>query len=65
MPSITGVRVKLTGNDGNAFMVLGRVKNAMKHAGIARSIIDAYVAEATKGDYNDLLAATMRYVEVE
>jgi transposase len=61
---LTDVTVKLVGEDGNAFAILGRVSVALKKAG-HKDIAEEYLKEATKGDYNDLLATTMRYVNVE
>jgi hypothetical protein len=62
--SITKVKVKLTGEDGNAFNILGRVQSAMRKAKVDQSIIDEYIKEATSGDYNHLLATTLKYVIV-
>lgn len=59
----TGVRVKLVGEDGNAFSILGRVSREMRNAGIPKETIDQYVREATSGDYNNLLRVTLSYVE--
>ena len=57
--------VKLIGNDGNAFSILGRVKLALKRAGADKEYIDQYLSEATLGDYDHLLAVSMGYVDVE
>jgi hypothetical protein len=57
--------VKLVGEDGNAWNLLGRVSRAMKAAGIPKETIDAFFAEATDGDYQNLLRVVMTYVEVE
>jgi hypothetical protein len=62
--SITKVKVKLTGEDGNDFNILGRVQSAMRKAKVDQSIIDEYIKEATSGDYNHLLATTLKYVIV-
>lgn len=59
------VAVKLSGQDGNAFTVLGRVIRAMKVAGLSKEQIAEYEREATTGDYNHLLQTTIKYVEVE
>jgi len=59
------VEVQLTGNDGNAYAVMGRVRQALRRHGVSKAIIDEYVAEATSGDYDNLLAVTMRWVTVE
>jgi hypothetical protein len=63
-PKQTGVCVKLTDYDGNAFSIMGRVSAAMRRDGIPRETILEYQAEATSGDYDHLLAVTMMYVEV-
>ena len=58
------VQIQLTGGDGNAFAILGKVQRAMRRAGLTPDQVAEYQAEATAGDYNYLLATTMRYVEV-
>jgi hypothetical protein len=57
--------VKLIGQDGNAFAIMGRVKQALKSAGADKEYIDKYLSEATSGDYDHLLVVSMEYVEVE
>ena len=59
----TNIKVKLTGKDGNAFMILGLVSGALKKAGKA-DLAKEFVDEATKGDYDHLLQTAMEYVEV-
>ena len=61
----TDVTVKLVGNDGNAFSVLGSVRKAMRKGGVSQEVIDDYLSEAMSGDYNHLLRVTMNYVNVE
>lgn len=56
--------VKLVGQDGNAFSILGKVQKAMRRAGATKEEIDSYIKEATAGDYDHLLMTTMEYVEV-
>ena len=60
----TKVKVKLIGKNGNAFAILGRVSSALKRAG-HKELAKEFLEEATKGDYNDLLATCMEYVEVD
>ena len=60
----TDVKVKLVGEDGNAFAILGAVSKALKRAG-HKDLVDEFMAEATSGDYDHLLATCMDYVEVE
>ena len=56
------VEVDLVGEDGNAYSILGRVQKAMRRAGLPKDEIDAYLKEATAGDYNHLLATTCEWV---
>lgn len=58
------IEVQLTGKDGNAFAILGAVAAALRKAGVSQAERDQYMAEATSGDYDDLLAVTMSWVEV-
>jgi hypothetical protein len=51
--------VKLAGEDGNAFSILGRVAVALRRAGVDDEYIENYQDRATGGDYNNLLAVSM------
>jgi hypothetical protein len=64
-PKYPNVTVKLVGRDGNAFAILGSVKSAMKRARVPNDEIDAFIVEATSGDYDNLLQTCMRWVEVD
>lgn len=57
------VKVRLVGEDGNAYAILGRVSHAITEAGYPQSLADRYVEEATSGDYDHLLRTTMKWVE--
>lgn len=57
-------KVKLIGEDGNAFLILGKTRNALRKAGAPKEVIDRYYEEATSGDYTHLLGVTMDYVDV-
>ena len=57
--------VKLVGEDGNAFSIMGHVKKALKHAGADKEYIDKYLEEETSGDYDNLLVVSMQYADVE
>lgn len=63
-PKYPNVEVQLTGEDGNAFAIMGRVQDAMRKAGIDRTELHAYMTEATSGDYDHLLRTTMKWVTV-
>ena len=60
----TGIKVQLIGRDGNAFCVLGTVKQALRRGGESQEFIEAFVKEATRGDYIHLLATCMKVCEV-
>ena len=57
--------VKLIGQDGNAFSIMGRVKKALMLAGADKEYIDKYLKESTIGDYSYLLTVSMEYVNVD
>jgi len=58
-------RVKLVGEDGNAYSIMGRVSVALKKAGADKEYIEKYHTEARSGDYDNLLRVTMEYVDGE
>ena len=64
MPKYPEIRVQLIGEDGNAFAIIGRVSKSMRQAGVAKEERDEFMAEATSGDYDNLLRVTMEWVEV-
>jgi hypothetical protein len=57
------IKVKLVGEDGNAFAIMGRVSKAMRRADVPKSEIDQFYKEATSGDYNHLLQTCMSWVD--
>jgi hypothetical protein len=61
-PRYPDICVQLSGEDGNAFAILGRTTRALRQAELAQAEIDQYYAEATSGDYDHLLQTTMRWV---
>ena len=58
------VTVQLTGMDGNAWGILGRVSKALRAAGVEQKYIEEYNEQAMSGDYDNLLRTTMEWVEV-
>ena len=56
--------VKLIDTNGNAFAIIGRVKDALHKAGADNEYVDKYQDEVMCGDYNNLLCVTMDYVHV-
>lgn len=59
------VKVKLVGEDGNAFSILAKTRRAMQRAGVSNEDIEAYLTEAKAGNYDHLLQVTMKTVVVE
>ena len=58
------VTVKLVGEDGNAFAIIGAVTRALKRAGHVEAAKECQ-HEMMSGDYNHLLQTAMEYVNVE
>jgi hypothetical protein len=58
------VTVQLTGTDGNAFAVLGRVRRALLETGVSDEEVKEFTDGATSGDYDDLLQTIMLWVNV-
>jgi hypothetical protein len=58
------VKAQLSGEDGNAFAILGRVAQALRRAGVSGEDIDRFHAEATGGDYDHLLRTCLAWVDV-
>ena len=57
--------VKLSGQDGNVFSIIGRVSKALKRAG-QQDKAKEFVDKATSSDsYDSVLQLCFEYVEVE
>jgi len=64
MDNPTKPTVKLTGEDGNAFAIMGTVAKALKKAGFSKEHIDKYYEESSSGDYDNLLRVATKYANV-
>tara|TARA_B110000259_G_C14009031_1_gene398920 strand:+ start:440 stop:637 length:198 start_codon:yes stop_codon:yes gene_type:complete len=64
MSKYPDVQVDLVGEDGNAMAIMARVSSALRRAGVSKEERDAYFAESTSGDYDNLLRVAMEWVEV-
>lgn len=60
----TDAVVQLTGEDGNAFSILGRVRRAIAKSNHPE-LAEAFMQEAMAGDYDHLLQTCMSYVTVD
>jgi hypothetical protein len=58
------IEVQLTGEDGNAFFIIGRVTKALRRAGVENDMIESFTNEAMSGDYDNVLTTSMRWVAV-
>lgn len=58
------IQVQLTGTDGNAFAIIGAVRNALRRGGASAEDVTAFQQEAMSGDYDNVLQTAMRYVDV-
>lgn len=58
------IEVELSGRDGNAFSIMGSVKNALRKAGVPKEEQDQYFQEATSGDYDNVILTSMKWVTV-
>jgi hypothetical protein len=58
------VEVQLTGNDGNAYAVMGAVQKALRRAEVPQHEIEQYLNQSMSGDYDNLLRVAMRWVTV-
>ena len=63
-PKYPNVVVQLSGQDGNAYAILGAVRKQMRRAQIPDSEIRAFSEEATSGDYDHVLQTAMAWVDV-
>jgi len=56
--------VKLIGEDGNAFAIMGTVAKALKDSGFSDEHIAKYYEESSSGDYDNLIRVAMKYANV-
>ena len=56
--------LQLTGTDGNAFAVIGKVRQALRGVGWTKAEISEATDEMMSGDYDHLLRTAYNYCEV-
>lgn len=56
-------KYSLVGINGNAFSIMGYVRNALKKEGL-KDRIKEYAQKATAKDYNHLIAVSLEYIEL-
>lgn len=62
-PLFPQVKLKLTGQDGNAFSIISRVSQALRKANVETEHIQTFQEEAMSGDYNNVLRTVMKYID--
>jgi len=63
-PRYPNVTVQLTGEDGNAYVILGLVNRGLQKAKVPKRDRDLFMQQATSGDYDHLLRTAMEWVNV-
>jgi len=61
---MTKSTLKLIGEDGNAFSILGKACREARRAGWSSEKIEKFQKDATSGNYDNLLRVVMEYFEV-
>ena len=64
-PKYPNITVQLTGQNGNAFNLLGIVQSAMRKHKVSYEDQKLFLDEAMSGDYDNLLVTCMKWVNVE
>lgn len=64
MAKYENIKIKLTGEDGNAFGILGKVTKALRDNGVHEDEVLTYRDNAMSGDYNHFLQTTMKLVSI-
>lgn len=57
------IKVEIT--DGNAFSIMGAIRNALKENEVPADEISEFLKECKSGDYDNLLMTCMDWVDIE
>ena len=58
------VEVQLSGEDGNAFIMVSRTRRALRKAGVPSGEIEQFTNEVTAGNYEDVIRVVGEWVDV-
>lgn len=58
------VDVQLSGEDGNAFFIIGKTRRALRKAGVPDEEVEQFTEEAESSDYENLLRVVGEWVNV-
>jgi hypothetical protein len=61
---LTDIKCRLVGTDGNAFALIGRVRESLRRGGRS-DLVEQFTREAMSGNYDNVIATCPKYVEVE
>lgn len=64
-PKYPDITVRLVGEDGNVFVIIGRVRAALRENGCSSSEVASFTDEAMSGDYDNVLQTVLRWVNAE
>ncbi len=64
MKERTKPKLRLTGEDGNAFLILGRAMKALQRSGASQGEIDHFLKEAQSSNYDHLIQTVMKWCDV-
>lgn len=59
------IEVQLSGNDGNAYAIMGAVQKALRRAEVPQHEIEQYLNQSMSGDYDNLLRVATNWVSVK
>lgn len=65
MTTQTKPTVQLSGEDGNVFLIIGRVSKALKRAGMAQEAAEFTTKAYNAKSYDEVLQLCMAYVDVQ
>lgn len=57
-------KLRLIGENGNAFFILGAAQSVARKNGVSEEDIDAFMEEAMSDDYDHLIQTVMKNFEV-
>jgi hypothetical protein len=58
------VEVQLSGEDGNAFFMIGRTIKELRRAGATTQQVNEFQTDAMSGDYDHVIQTIMKWVNV-
>lgn len=58
------IEVQLSGEDGNAFLIVSRVRRALRQAGVSEIDVEAFFNEALSGDFHHVIRTVSKTVTV-